>query len=421
MCINLKSSKMKSLRLINVVLLFFISNAAISQFYGCPDPLANNFNPSVTNNDGSCIYNAASVATAVSFNLSDNLMETSGLISWNNQIWTHNDSDDSNIYALDSTNGSIVKSYLLSGIVNIDWEEISQDNDFVYLGDFGNNHNGNRVDLKILRINKSSILANAPTIEAINFSYPNQTSFTPAGSNNTDFDCEAFIVSTDSIFLFTKQWISNKTSVYSLSKSPGTHIATLKSTFDVQGLITGATYIASKKLIALSGYSKQLQPFVYLLYDFRGSDFFGGNKRKIQVSLPYHQVEGITTSNGLKYYISNEKFVQAPLINSPQKLHILDLSSFLEGYLNKFVSLPEVQSGKTDKVFPNPTKDFLNFKPENYRSADTYRIINQAGQTVLTGKMKIENPSINISDLSAGIYILMLENEKHFTFKVIKN
>ena len=412
---------MKSLRLINVVLLFFISNAAISQFYGCPDPLANNFNPSVTNNDGSCIYNAASVATAVSFNLSDNLMETSGLISWNNQIWTHNDSDDSNIYALDSTNGSIVKSYLLSGIVNIDWEEISQDNDFVYLGDFGNNHNGNRVDLKILRINKSSILANAPTIEAINFSYPNQTSFTPAGSNNTDFDCEAFIVSTDSIFLFTKQWISNKTSVYSLSKSPGTHIATLKSTFDVQGLITGATYIASKKLIALSGYSKQLQPFVYLLYDFRGSDFFGGNKRKIQVSLPYHQVEGITTSNGLKYYISNEKFVQAPLINSPQKLHILDLSSFLEGYLNKFVSLPEVQSGKTDKVFPNPTKDFLNFKPENYRSADTYRIINQAGQTVLTGKMKIENPSINISDLSAGIYILMLENEKHFTFKVIKN
>lgn len=94
-----------------------------------------------------------------------------------------------------------MEDYLIE--TNIDWEEISQDADFVYVGDFGNNHNGIRADLHILRITKESILSDHSVIETINFSYSNQTDFAPAGSNNTDFDCEAFIASNGSIFLFT--------------------------------------------------------------------------------------------------------------------------------------------------------------------------------------------------------------------------
>ena len=274
---------MKIFRLIIIVIFLLNVGTSTAQIYGCKDPLANNFNSSATHNDGSCTYNPVSISTAESFNLAGNLLETSGLIAWNNYIWTHNDSDDLNIYKLDTLNGNIIQSIPLSGVTNTDWEEISQDHDFVYVGDFGNNQSGNRTDLKILRIDKNSILAGSPLIEIINFSYSNQTSFTSAGSNNTDFDCEAFIVSADSIFLFTKQWISQKTSVYSLPKTPGSHIANLKSTFDVQGLITGATYLETKKLIVLSGYTKELQPFVELLYDFDGYSFFSGNKRKIQL------------------------------------------------------------------------------------------------------------------------------------------
>ena len=403
--------------------IFFLSllSTATAQIAGCTDPLANNFNSSATQNDGSCTYNEASVAPTASFSLAANLTETSGLISWNSYIWTQNDSNDLNIYVLDSSNGNLVQSYPLNGVTNTDWEEISQDNDYVYIGDFGNNSNGNRADLKILRISKNSILAGSPLIETISFTYSNQTDFTPAGSNKTDFDCEAFIVSADSIFLFTKQWISKKTSVYSLAKTPGNYVAKLKSTFDVQGLITGVTYLESKKLVTLCGYSSSLQPFVYLLYDFDGNSFFGGNKRKIQVSLPYSQVEGITTSNGLKYYISNEKFVQAPFINSPQMLHKLDLSSFLEGYLNNFVYLPEAQRNYSAKISPNPAHDFIIVITEKCQSPVTYRIINQSGQIVLVGKLAHENNRVNISDLSAGIYIVKIGNEKLQSIKVIKN
>ena len=324
---------MKNLYAIFLFVFVFNLNQAEAQVYGCTDPLANNYNSSATNNNGSCTYNSTSVSPTASFNLGAALDETSGLIRWNNQVWTHNDSQDLNLYALDTLNGSIVQTQPLSGVVNTDWEEISQDDDYIYMGDFGNNGNGNRTDLKILKISKSSFLAGSPVIETINFSYSNQVNFNPTGGNNTNFDCEAFIVSADSIFLFTKQWVSNQTSVYSLTKTPGTHVANLKTTYNVQGLVTGATSFLQENLVVLSGYSSSLQPFIYLLYDYNGTNYFSGNKRKITLSLPFHQVEGIATNNGLKYYISNEAFNQFPF-NVSQKMHTLNLSAYLQNYLN---------------------------------------------------------------------------------------
>jgi len=103
-------------------------------------------------------------------NLVNTLDETSGLILWNKRLWTHNDSEDLNIYALDTINGNILQSVQLTGTVNKDWEEISHDKDYIYIGDFGNNSGGNRTDLKILKISKNSISAGQPVIETINFS-----------------------------------------------------------------------------------------------------------------------------------------------------------------------------------------------------------------------------------------------------------
>jgi hypothetical protein len=101
---------MKVLYLISLVYFFFTADSTKAQIYGCTDPLAINFNSSAAQNDGSCTYSPASIAPISSFNLAGNLTETSGLVSWNNQIWTHNDSNDINIYALDSTNGNIINA-----------------------------------------------------------------------------------------------------------------------------------------------------------------------------------------------------------------------------------------------------------------------------------------------------------------------
>jgi hypothetical protein len=410
---------MKNFCLLISVLYFSAHNTSMAQIFGCTDPQATNYNPSATINDGSCLFDPVSITPTASFNLSADIKETSGLIKWDNHLWTHNDNTDINLYSLDTINGTISQVYTLNGVENMDWEEISQDSNYVYIGDLGNNESGNRKDLRILRMEKNSLLSNTPLIETIYFSYANQTDFAAAGNNNTDFDCEAFIVSNDSIFLFTKQWISQKTSIYALPKVPGTYIAKLNSTYNVGGLITGATLLPSGKLIALSGYSTALQPFIYLLYDFKDTDYFSGNKRKISVSLPFHQVEGIATSDGLKYYISNETFTQRP-INVPQKLHILDLSNFLTDYLKKLYNPVPTQTLIKDLLFPNPATDFINIKTNYNFLPVAYRILNQSGTTVLTGNLISENTGINISGLSSGVYILEIEKDKIQSFKVIK-
>lgn len=325
------------MRKLLILLLFFTINCKVTEFNSCNDPLASNYNPSSAFNDGSCIYNSSSITPDSSWILPEALSESSGLIIWDGKIWTHNDNSDTNLYAFDITNINSYLSYPLNGIENTDWEEISQDDNYIYIGDFGNNSNGNRDDLKIYRIEKSSILTDTQVIDTIHFKYSTQTDFSSKGPNNTDYDCEAFLVTSDSIFLFTKQWVSQKTSIYSLPKQPGNYVANYKSTFNVMGLITGATFMESEKLVVLCGYTTILQPFIYLLYDFRDNDFFSGNKRKIPLNLSFHQIEGIATEDGLKYFISGEYFSYST-VTVPQKLHMIDLTEYLHNYLN---NIPE--------------------------------------------------------------------------------
>jgi hypothetical protein len=315
-----------------LVLFFLFTTHSYSQVQGCTDRMAKNFDPKATQNNGSCWYAAAKVKPVYSKALSDSLPETSGLIAFDHLLWTHNDDHDTTLYGMD-TLGVIQKKTNLQGLKNNDWEEITQDSCYLYIGDFGNNYTGNRIDLHILRIEKKSFLSNVPLIDTISFSYADQTDFAKQPANSTDFDCEAFVVLQDSIYLFTKQWKQKGTAVYALPKIPGNHIAQLKESYNIKGLITGATYVPHKNTIALSGYSKALSPFICLLYDYKKTDFFSGNRRKIKIALPFHQIEGIATQDGLRYYLTNEKLIRKPIIYNPQQLHSIDLSAFIADYL----------------------------------------------------------------------------------------
>lgn len=318
-----------------LVIAFLLSTILFhAQISGCTDPVSTNYNPLATVNDGNCEYKNAKIKPIRLVILDQSLIETSGLIQDKNLLWTINDDSDTSIYGIDTT-GIIKHKILLKNITNRDWEEIAQDSTHLYIGDFGNNVSGSRRDLHILKIEKKSLLSNIPKIDTISFSYSDQIDFNENKVNTTDFDCEAFIVTSDGIYLFTKQWSQQKTSVYSIPKIPGNHFAKLKETYNINGLITGATYLPQKNLIVLCGYNKMLSPFLYLLYDFEESNFFSGNKRKIKIQLPFHQIEGISTQDGLIYYLTNESFIRKPLINTPQKLHVLDLSKYLSHYLDK--------------------------------------------------------------------------------------
>jgi hypothetical protein len=393
-----------------------IAGHAEGQKYGCTDRLAINYDQFATINDGTCGYSPANIEPLASLSLDGILSETSGLIFWENQFWTHNDNSDTNIYALDTLYGRIVQSYPLSRITNTDWEEISQDEDYIYIGDIGNN-SGNRDDLKIYRAGKNSILNNSAVFDSVCFTYSDQTDFTP-NDNNNDFDCEAFIVSKDSIYLFTKQWVSNGTSVYSLPKTPGNYVAKPRSSFNVNGLITGAVYLEEERIIVLSGYSERLKPFIYLLYDFNGSDFFSGNKRKIDVLLPYHQIEGITTTNGIKYFITNEYFSMSPFIKTTQKIHLLNLSPFLGDYLNLPVHPPDAENNFI--ISPVPAREFVTIQSLTDLLPADYILINLSGQIVKTGRLNSENSTVNISGLNSGIYFMRIGEEKRHSYKIVK-
>jgi hypothetical protein len=99
----------------------------------------------------------------------------------------------------------------------------------------------------------------------------------------------------------------------------------LLATLNVNGLITGATYHPEKNLIALCGYSKKLKPFIYLISDLKNLDFAKANQRKIQLKLPFHQVEAISTTNGVDFYLTNERFSRKIIGTIEQQLHRFSL------------------------------------------------------------------------------------------------
>jgi hypothetical protein len=391
-----------------------------AQVYGCTDPLSRNFNPNATINDGSCTYPSTTVSAGFTIALPDTVNETSGLLLWDASLYTHNDNTDTNLYSLNSLTGNLENTLAVTGTSNQDWEDIDQDENYVYIAETGNNVSGNRSNLRILRVDKAGLLAGNPTVNSINFTYSNQSNFAATSNNNTDFDCEAIIVSRDSIYLFTKQWVSRKTSVYSLPKTPGTHIAQLQDTYNVGGLITGATYIQDNKVVALCGYSTTLQPFIYLLYDFDGDNFFSGNKRKLNLSLNFHQIEGITTINGLDYYLSNEHFQQF-VINVPQKLHTVNLSEYLSSYLQNVAGVTSNTLREAGIIiFPNPAFSTLTIQCPQSIVGRQYQIVDMTGRIVQGGVLLSITNILDVASLTPGVYTVIISGFETDGYKLIK-
>lgn len=394
-----------------LLLLFVNGYYTNAQINGCTDPLATNYDSLATSNDGSCLYNVTSVSPITTWSLPDIMVETSGLIFWNQKFWTHNDNSDTNIYSFDTINISNYQSFPLNSTSNIDWEEISQDSSYIYVGDFGNNANGNRTNLKILRIEKNSLLTNVPIIDTINFNYSLQTDYTAIGSNNTNFDCESFIVTQDSIYLFTKEWVSKATTIYSLPKLSGSYVAQARQSYYVDGLITGATFLEDKKLIVLCGYSQVLQPFLFMLYDFESQNFFNGNKRKILLNMSMHQVEGIATEDGITYYVTNEKVGQTV----PQQIHKIDLAE----YFYSPVNVTENQS-EVFEIAPNPVIDFVEITITPNQIGKEYLILDFTGQVVQQGVLNEKQSRLNLKNLSPGTYVIAINKPGSINRKIIK-
>ncbi len=256
-------------------------------------------------------------------NLCSNLDETSGIIYYNGDFWTINDSGgQACIYRFSKIAGHIIQTVKIANARNIDWEDISQDEDFIYVGDTGNN-GGYRRNFTIYKVAKKDIPTGLKDVtvnaEIIKFSYEDQGENLKAYAH--DFDCEALININGHIALFTKNWLSGNSSYYIIDQEIG--IAKYMESFKTYGLITGADYISSEDKLLIIGYqSIEMQFFPFFI---QIENFSDKRKRSIQrhqlTELNGYQTEGICW-NTKGIIISNE---QTKL--SPQSIHKITIDN----------------------------------------------------------------------------------------------
>ncbi len=334
---------------------------------------------------------ANSQTTSWITNLDNAVNETSGLILLNHRLITHNDSGgEPALYEIDTASGQVLRKVIVQNATNVDWEDIAIDPSYIYIGDFGNNL-GDRTDLKIYRVLISDYLnASNDSILAdiINFSYSNQSNFTSANMA-TNFDAEALVSISDSLYIFTKNWKNSWTNVYGLSNQPGTYSIHKKDSLDVKGFITGATFNPHTQDFTLLGYNFLLSPFAVKVTGFSNGSFANATLQKHQ--LPFSsshsgQTEGICFINNDQYFVSAEesqgKSTALFLVNLSDDMSISDFTD------------------KENLLYPNPVSGILNLKNTNITLSEIY---NESGILLL----KSEKQEIDVSGLGSGTYMLI--------------
>ncbi len=391
------------------VLSFFVfvlaGNASAQNLRGCTDPKAKNYDASAVINDGTCLYKPVVYNPPFKYLLPEDINETSGLVYFDNALWTINDGGNPAVlYKLDPQKGTITGRFSVSNAENHDWEAMAQDSEYIYIGDFGNNK-GNRKNLQIIKIAKKDLpVSGSGKVDAtfIMFSYPDYPGHIDKRKNN-NFDCESMICTGDSLYIFSKNWGNSRTRLYSLPVTEGVYVARLLDEFNSRGLITGADYNKATGEVTLVGYTnKTWLPFLWLLYDFEDHRFFSGNKRRIDMlNLPATQTEGIAYTDGRRCIISSEGHKLFT-----QTAYDLDTGKWLGNHDTTGSTLPEISAT------PNPMEGKYLFVKIDHAKEGTYtvKLISEQGELIGTKSIHVKKPNhpantkFRINRLKKGSY-----------------
>jgi hypothetical protein len=244
--------------------------------------------------------NAQSPLRTMGF-FSKRISESSGLeVGKNLTFWTNNDSgDDAVLYHIDS-NAKILNTVFIKNCKAFDIEELAQDDNFMYVGDFGNNKNA-RKELVIYKISLKDLYSKDTVIgEEIHFSYPDQTAFPPE-KTMLNFDCEGFFAFNNSLYLFSKnRGVSSYSKLYKLPTQKGTYKAALIDSFNTGSWVTSADVSPDGKSVALMCGSH-----LNLFTDIKNDNFFKGKHHRI--SCTSTQKEALVFRDNHTLCFSDEK------------------------------------------------------------------------------------------------------------------
>jgi len=239
-------------------------------------------------------------------------------------VWTLEDSGNApELYAL-NLKGDIINTLKITNATNIDWEELTSDNEGnLYIGDFGNNHN-TRKDLCIYKVDASQLKNEQATAsQKIEFYFPQQHEFPPKESEK-QYDIESFFLYNGVFYLFTKNRSSEfdgTTLMYGIPNIAGNHAAKLMGSFKSCGdfrncAITSADISPDGKKIVLLSCSH-----AWIFSDFKKDEFLKGKVQQVDFA-NFSQKEGICFIDNHRLYVCDERKKK-----NGGKLYLLDLKA----------------------------------------------------------------------------------------------
>lgn len=245
------------------------------------------------------------------FTLNKNHEEISGMIFHEptQKLWMLQDKGNPAELYVYAPDGTLERTIAINNQKNTDWEDLSQDTQGnIYIGDFGNNDN-DRQDLKILKINHNDLSNKSIDIsQTTTFHYEDQQDFPPK-KRNLMYDCEAFIATEDTFYLFTKNRSKGFDGTFFVYKIPNQEghfkaekIATLNSCRQYKGCaITGAALNTETNQVALVTHDK------VLFIPFTDDDSFVQENIQAKELGHYSQKESVTFKNNNELLIADEK------------------------------------------------------------------------------------------------------------------
>ncbi len=338
--------------------------------------------------------------------LPDIVSETSGLIFYDGKLITHNDSGGRpQLYEIDTTSLEITRTVTIENVENIDWEDIAQDETHIYIGDFGNNV-GTRTDLRILKISKSTYdISTSIPAEVISFSYQDQFDFIDNGPS--DWDAEALFVLNDQLIILTKQWQSMGTKAYAISKIPGHYQLEPIDDFQIDGLVTGATFNPITETLFIIGYTSVLTPFTFKISSITQSSIFTDLIERTDLNVGLAQMESITYVDGETYFLSSEFFSRSnPSITLETQLYTFKEFSDEPEPMPEPEPEPNPEEGGVF-IFQRPGFELLEYEINLDEQLLGRAIYDISGRQVsYTLGNEIEEDNIELSTLQNSVYYL---------------
>ena len=231
--------------------------------------------------------------------------ETSGLEILNEVFITHNDSGGEPSLYFFNLSGEIINSIKLEKesfweIYNNDWEDITADEDYIYIADTGNNF-GIRDNLNIIKVKISDFSIDSK----IDIFYSDQKSFFPSSKHK--YDAEALLIIEDKIALFSKDRDSLNTDLYLIdNKVKGKQELSSVAKFNVNTLITGGDYDSDTGILALVSYSSKGEQYLILFEDFDIDNPRNNSFKKYSIPIERAQIEAVKIISEKLFWVTSE-------------------------------------------------------------------------------------------------------------------